>query len=1251
VTFAVGETSKIINVSITELTVPEEDETLTLILTRMQGATFASGAAALRVTGVIIDDTFTSPARFLVTLDKAPTAPVSFTYYFTDGTAQGAFGDGEDFSNGSNTFTLQAGHQSGWIEVAVSGLLAVEANETFHLVMTRVSGAVFEGGAAALIATGTIIDDDGGAPTLDGEAVGAPAVQISGPPSSHVTLPTVRVHDTTVYEGDSTFTSPVRFLVTLDKAPTAPVSFAYYFTDGTAQGAFGVGEDFSDGSNTITLQAGQQSTWIEGSATALTAIEANETFFLVLTRISGAVFEGDAPAMIATATIIDDDGGPPNLNGDAIGDPAIGVEGPASAHVLLPTVRVYNTSIYEGDSTFTSPARFLIVLDKAPTAPVTFNYYTADGTAKGAFGVADYGDATGTVTLQAGQRSTWIEIPISGGTELEANETFSLILTGIRGGVFENDAAALEAKIRILDDDAGPVAIAAAAILEPSAGVESAASASAALPTLRVNDIAVHEGDSTFTSPARFLLTLDKAPTVNVTVDFHFTDKTASAGHGDFGDTTGTVTFLAGQRSASVAVPIGAGTAIEANETFNLVLTNPRGVVFENDAPALIATGTIIDTDGGPPTLNGYAIGAPGAAAFQAGSVSALPTMMVTDVAIYEGDSTSTDVARFLVTFDKVTTSNVTFTVFAQDGTASGAQGDFAEGSQSFNIPAGTRSTWVSVNTSQGTAIEPNETFKLVFSNLTGAAFTGDAPALVATATMIDTDGGPPTLDGGIGFPAREVAAPADSNINFPTLRIVPTSIAEGDTGTSVVGIYLIFSRPLASNVTFTAQTLAGTATSGADFFAVNSNFNVPAGTRSTFVQISIGSDALIEGDEAFQVNFSALSGAVFEGGGANKSVTVTIRDNDGGGVLPESGPAFILAPGPTPGNDTIVGTPGNDPLFGAASNDTISGLAGNDRIDGGLGRDTMDGGLGDDLYFVDNGLDVTNEPLNGGTDHVISSVRWTLATNFENLTLTGAGNFNGTGNNLANVIIGNDGVNVLDGKGGNDTLRGGGFDTLIGGLRDDAMFGGVGNDTYVVDAAGDVVTEVFNEGVDMVRTSVTCTLGANVENATVIGAAAVDVTGNALVNVMVGNNAANTLLGLDGNDNLAGLGGDDILRGGAGRDRLNGGAGADAFVFDTVPLNVTKTDLISDFNPTDDTIWLDGAIYAALGAPGALAANIFRVVTSGFAAGDADDRIIYNQNNGALWYDADGTGAAFAVYFAQITPGTVLTEADFLVI
>jgi len=96
--------------------------------------------------------------------------------------------------------------------------------------------------------------------------------------------------------------------------------------------------------------------------------------------------------------------------------------------------------------------------------------------------------------------------------------------------------------------------------------------------------------------------------------------------------------------------------------------------------------------------------------------------------------------------------------------------------------------------------------------------------------------------------------------------------------------------------------------------------------------------------------------------------------------------------------------------------------------------------------YTVDNAADVTTELASAGTDTVLAGLTWTLATNVENLTLTGSGAMNGTGNSLNNALIGNAGINLLSGAAGNDTLDGAaGADTLAGGTGNDAYFLGRG--------------------------------------------------------------------------------------------------------------------------------------------------------------------------------------------------------------
>ncbi|NML27864.1 calcium-binding protein [Zoogloea dura] len=159
----------------------------------------------------------------------------------------------------------------------------------------------------------------------------------------------------------------------------------------------------------------------------------------------------------------------------------------------------------------------------------------------------------------------------------------------------------------------------------------------------------------------------------------------------------------------------------------------------------------------------------------------------------------------------------------------------------------------------------------------------------------------------------------------------------------------------------------------------------------------------------------------------------------------------------------SVFGSAGADSLFGDQGNDTLDGGAGDDLLDGGEGSDLLTGGAGNDTYVVDLAGDVITELAAGGTDTVQASLTYTLGAQLENLTLTGGSALNGTGNALANILIGNANNNTLDGMGGNDTLCGGaGNNTYLFGKGD-------GNDliTAFDDAtAGKLNTLLFKSGV-----------------------------------------------------------------------------------------------------------------------------------------------------------------------------------------
>jgi serralysin len=334
-----------------------------------------------------------------------------------------------------------------------------------------------------------------------------------------------------------------------------------------------------------------------------------------------------------------------------------------------------------------------------------------------------------------------------------------------------------------------------------------------------------------------------------------------------------------------------------------------------------------------------------------------------------------------------------------------------------------------------------------------------------------------------------------------------------------------------------------------------------------------------------------------------------------------------------------LFGNAGDNVLNGAGGDDALYGAAGNDTLIGGTGSDYLAGGLGNDLYAVDGG-DLIVDAVGEGFDQAYASTSYGLALGasvevlaVNDYAATTAIDLNG--NEFGQQLIGNAGTNILDGGGGADGLYGlGGDDVLIGGTGADFMTGGLGNDLYIVDNAGDSITEATAQGFDQVYASASYTLGAG---------ASVEV-------LSVNDYAAATAINLAGNEfgqQLFGNAGANMLDGGNGTDALFGGGGADTFAFTTM-LGGGNVDTIGDFATGLDKIALDDAAFAGLGL-GTLSASAFRV---GTGAADADDRIIYDSTTGALLFDADGVGGVAAVQFATLAGAPAnLTASDFVVI
>ena len=616
VTFAAGETSKLITIDVSgDLTV-EDNEPFTVTLSNASGASIGTATA----TGTIWADDF----HTVIAFDGEPpyaanyegdtgTTAFSWTVYRENNTDEavsvdyavmGTFADADDFGGTlpSGTVTFAAGETTTVLTIYVSGDLTVEFDEDFTVTLSSENEAIV---IAVPTATGIILNDD------------------VAPPASLAIAPT----DATKLEGDAGPTA-YTFTVTRSGDTTGTSSVNYSVSGGVDAADFGG----TLPSGIVTFAAGETSQVVTINVSGDTTVEADEQFTVTLSGASGASI-GTATA---TGTITNDDVLPPPSLAITPTD-ATKLEGNAGTTAYTFTVT------RSGDTTGTSSVTYAV---------------------SGGVDAADFGGTlpSAVVNFAAGETTQVVTINVSGDTAVEANEQFTVTLSGASGA----SIGTATATGTITNDDVAP---------PPSLAIT---------PT----DATRLEGN-TGTTAYTFTITRSGDTTGTSSVSYAVTGGVNAA---DFGGTLpfGTVTFAAGETSQLVTINVSGDTAVETDESFTVTLSGESGATIGTAT----ATGTILNDDVTPPP-----------------SLAIAPT----DATRLEGNAGPT-AYTFTVTRsgDTTGTSSVTYAVTGGVNAADFG-GTLPSGTVIF--AAGETSQVVTINVSGDTAVEADEQFTVTLSS------------------------------------------------------------------------------------------------------------------------------------------------------------------------------------------------------------------------------------------------------------------------------------------------------------------------------------------------------------------------------------------------------------------------------------------------------------------------------------------------------------------------------------------------------
>ncbi|MFN2471085.1 MAG: Calx-beta domain-containing protein [Gaiellaceae bacterium] len=918
--FAPGETSKPLAVSVIGDDLDEGDETFGLALSSPTNATIAAGSATVTITDDDTKPTVDTTAATSVTQTGATLNGTvnphgkATTYRFEYGTSPGSYPN--------STTTAAAG--SGTAAQPVSATLVnLTAGTTyyFRLVATSAAGTTY--GAERSFTTGQ------------------PSLSIANASAGETNAP-----------GTMTFT------VTLSAASTQPVTVSYATADGTATAP----ADFGATSGSVTFNAGQISKTISVAIVGDSLDEIDETFTVLLSGATNAsIADGQA-----TGTIADEDPTPGLATGNAsvtegnvgatptaaftvtLGAPSgrtvtvdwstadgsavspldyVGTSGsltfapgqttktvnvtvngdvldeldetftvnlaaPVNATLTdaqgvgtivddeaAPTLSVSDVSVNEADAA-TKKATFTVTLSAASGLTVTVDYATQNVTA---VSPADYDTTSGTLTFAPGQTSKAVDVTFRNDALDEPDETFDLKLSNPANATISDSSGTAT----ILDDDA--------------------------TSSVSVNDVSVSEGDSG-TTIATFTVTPSAASGRATSVSYATQDASATQ-PADYASASGTIAFAAGETSKTVAVTVNGDHPDENDETFNLVLSSPSNLTLGKAT----GVGTIRDDDTRPAATTSAASGEGETGATLNGSVN--PNGKATTYRFEYGLSTAygsqTAVASLpagtaaqsvsaaisgltasTLYHYRLTAASPAGSTDGTDGTfttrdpvlsvsadaATVAEGDSASVNANFTVKlssASSKSVTVQY-AAQGNDATAGEDFAATAGTLTFAA--GQTQKTVTVPVLPDTvDEDDETFKLVLSSPASATLGTAQATVtiidNDPLAKLTVDDVSklEGTGGTTTFTFNVRLAPTSGRTVTVQYATQDGSAVAGSDYTAKTATLTFAKGETVKQVDVTVTGDSTFEADETFSLALSNVGKAEIQ----DSIGVATIRNDD----------------------------------------------------------------------------------------------------------------------------------------------------------------------------------------------------------------------------------------------------------------------------------------------------------------------------------------------------------------------------------